>query len=121
MASGATLRVRGLREVQLALNKVNRGAAKTVRDELKRAAEPVAADARERLSRYEGASTNTISPRATGGNVFVTQRARKVTGQRPDFGRLQMVLLEESLEAHEGEIVDRVEDALDRLSSSAGF
>lgn len=118
----ATVRVTGLRETLSALNKINREAAKTVRNELKTAAEPVAATAREKLSRYPGASVKTIGPRAVTRGVYVTQRARKVTGLRGDFGALQMRrVLIPALAEHEDSIVKEVDDALSRLARSAGF
>lgn len=120
MAAG-TVRLRGYREAMRALNKVNRGAGKTVRDELQHAAKPVVDTTKQKLSRYQGASLGTIGPRASVQGVFVTQRARKVTGRRADFGRLQQVALEESLDEHTGEVIEGVEDALDRLTRSAGF
>ena len=117
-----TVRIHGLRELNRALGKVNKDAGRKVRDALKEAAEPVAASARTRLARYPGASTATISPRATTRSVFVTQRKRKVSGLRPDFGTLQMkeVLLP-ALYDHEDDLVDAVEDALDRLGRMQGF
>lgn len=121
MATG-TVRVKGLRELQRSLSKVNKEAAKTVKDELKKVAEPVAATARGKLSRYAGASVSTIGPRVGVAGVFVTQRAKKVTGRRGDFGALTMrTALEPALEEHEDHIVNDVEDALDRLGRSAGF
>lgn len=117
-----TVRIRGLRETIRALNRVNKQVAKQVRDELKRAVEPVAASARDRVGRYPGASTSTIGPKATTRSVFVTQRKRKVTGLRPDFGSLQMREgLLPALAEHEDDIVGQVEDALDRLTRTAGF
>lgn len=120
--TASTLRVKNLRETLRALQKVNKDAGKTIRDDLKEAAEPVASTARAKLSRYVGASVGTIGPRASVRGVFVTQRARKVTGRRADFGALQMRrVLIPALEEHEDEVVDAVEDALDRLGRSAGF
>lgn len=120
--AAATVRVRGLRETQRALNQVNRRAARAVRERLKKAAEPVAVSARERLSRYQGSSVQTISPRASGGNVFVTQRKKRVTGLRPDFGSLTMrEALIPALHEHEDELVQEVEEALDDLGRLAGF
>jgi hypothetical protein len=118
--SGA-VRIRGLRESLRALERVNKGVGKQVKDELKKAAEPVARTAQSKISRYAGAKTSTIGPRASVRGVFVTQRARKVTGLRGDFGTLQMRLLEESLKEHENEIVHDVERAFDRLTRSEGF
>lgn len=116
------VRITGLRETLSALNRVNREAAKIVKAELVKAAEPVAATAREKLSRYPGASTRTIGPRAVTRGVYVTQRARKVTGLRGDFGALQMTrVLIPALEEHEDDLVDAADDALTRLARSAGF
>ena len=120
MAS-ATVRLRNYRETMRALDKVNKGAAKAMKAELVKAAVPVITTVRQKLTRYRGTSLNTIGPRASVKGVFVTQRARKVTGQRPDFGRLQQAALEESLAEHEDETVREVERALDRLADSAGF
>jgi hypothetical protein len=119
--AGGTIRVRGHRELVRALNMVEGNIAKTLRDELKRAAKPVVDASKRKLSRYQGASLGTIGPRASVSGVFVTQRARKVTGERPDFGRLQQVALEEALEEHEEETVRGVEQAFDRLVRSVGF
>lgn len=111
----------GLNETLRALNYVNKQAAKAVKDELKTAVEPVAASARDRISRYEGASLTTIGPRVSTRSVFVTQRARKRTGLRGDFGALQMRHLFGAFAEHETSVVDDVGDALDRLADRAGF
>lgn len=121
MASAA-VRLDGFRELNRALNKINRQAAGGFRNELKPAAEPVAATARSRLSRYPGASLSTIGPRSVTAGVFVTQRARKVTGRRPDFGGIVMrVGLLPALDEHADDVVKAVEDALDRLGRREGF
>jgi hypothetical protein len=117
-----TVRVRGLRETVRALDKINRDAKRVVLAELAMAAEPIAQQARANISRYQGASLNTIRPRAGVGGAYVTQSARKVTGLRGDFGALQMTRgLMPALEDHADEIVPRLERALDRLASSQGF
>lgn len=118
----ATVRIRGLGAAQRALSKVNQGAAKEVRDALKKAADPIVATAKVRLSRYAGASVGTIGPRVAARGVFVTQRAKRVSGLRPDFGALQMFdVLIPALDEHEGDVLKEVEDALDHLGRSAGF
>lgn len=64
----------------------------------------------------------TLAPRASVKGVFVTQRARKVSGKRADFGTLQMTsVLIPALDEHQDEVLDSVEQALDRLGRSAGF
>lgn len=113
--------LRNYRETMSALQKVDRGTAKTVRDELKHAGESVAQEARRRISRYPGAKVSQISPRATNRGVFVTQRARKVTGQHPQFGALQMMHLMEALDDKEDDVIRGVEKAFDRLADQHGF
>jgi hypothetical protein len=120
MAAG-TVRVRGLRELQRDFAKMSKELKKDLRDELKQVAEPVAADAKSKLSRYQGASISTIRPRVTMRSAFVTQGARKVTGLRGDFGVLQMRRLSEALDENKDEVVQGLERMIDKLGSSNGF
>lgn len=114
------VRTRGWRELQRALQRVNREAAKTAREGAKRAAEPVVQSARAKEGKWAGSKPSSIGPRVTVRGVFVTQRARKVTGRRPDFGALQM---EEAfipaLEENEREVERHLEKAFDHLLDSA--
>lgn len=115
------VRVRGLRETVSAFRKYDRALGTELRNELKKAAEPVAASARSKVTRWQGASTK-IAPRASGASVFVRQNARKVTGRRGDFGALQMRrAFIPALQENEEKVLSEVEDALDRFASSAGF
>lgn len=110
------VRLHGLRELQRSLQRVNRAAAKTVRDALKESVEPAVASTKAKEGRWAGASVGTIGARATNRSVFVTQRARKVTGRRPDFGSLQMrEALIPSVWENVNEITRGVERAFDRL------
>lgn len=117
-----TVNVKGYREVLRALNQVDQGTRKSVLDGLKKAAEPVAADARSRLGGYAGLSTGTIAPRAVSTGVYITQKAKKTTGLRPDFGALQMRqgLLPAAYSGQE-KFVEAVDDALGRLINKEGF
>jgi hypothetical protein len=120
--AGETVRVNGLRETVRALDKVNRDAKKVVLAELASAAEPIAATARTKISRYSGASLATIKPRAATKGVFVRQNARKVSGLRADFGALQMTHgLLPALAEHANEIVPGLDRALGRLADSQNF
>jgi hypothetical protein len=93
-----------------------------LRAALRAAAWPVARDIRGREQKWSGASTGTIGPRVTVAGAAVTQRARKVTGKRPDFGRLQMLdAFIPALEAHETEIVTAAEGVLETIYSVGGF
>jgi hypothetical protein len=116
-----TIRVKGLRETQRALGKCEGGLKKEMLLAGKAAAEPVAVSAREKISRYRGASINTIRPRASVRGAFVTQGARKVTGLRGDFGKLQMGLMMDALEEERGHVLEIYELGLYRLTKSAGF
>lgn len=117
-----TVHVKGYREVVRALNRVDSETKKTLLKGMKDAAEPIATDARQKLSRFAGLSTSTIAPRAVTNGVYVTQRAKKRTGQRPDFGSLQMqVGLIPALEDNADDIEDRVDAALGALIRREGF
>jgi hypothetical protein len=118
----AKVHLEGYKETIRALNKINKDAKKRVFVTLATAAEPVAGTARDKISRYQGASLTTIMPRATMRGVFVVQNARKVSGLRPDFGKLQMMEgLIPALDEHEDTIVREVELALDVLGVENGF
>lgn len=122
-ARGAySVRLKGYRETMRALNRVDKETRKTLLDSLKRGADPIAQDARQRLSGYAGLSTATIQPRAVASGVYVTQKRGKKTGTRPDFGSLQMrVGLIPAAAANQDHVRDMVEDAFDRLSRREGF
>jgi hypothetical protein len=86
---GVTVKVSGLREVQRAFRRMSGTLRPELRAALRKAAEPVARDARAK-EKWQGASVSTIGPKVTLAGASVTQRARKVTGARPDYGALQM-------------------------------
>lgn len=118
----ASYRVEGYREAMRALNRMEDGTPKAVKKGLTEVAEPIAETARSLIGRFAGASTQTISPRVTTRGVFVTQRARKVTGRRGDFGGLQMQEgFIPALEQHEGDVAEEIEDAFNRLARMTGF
>lgn len=115
-----TIRLHGYRECMKALTKVDDDTKKVVREALREAAWPVQADTRARIAKYTGVGPVGISVRQRG--VSVEQRKGKVTGQRPDFGALQMrkgfiPALEQNVE----ETVLGVELAIDLLIARAGF
>lgn len=123
MAAGiGTVRIRGLRETQRAFAKMALGIRAELRLHLRKIAEPVAATAKDKLARYDGISLGTIGPRTSVLGAFVTQRARKVTGRRPDFGALQMQEgLIPALQEHAEDIEREALDALDAITREAGF
>lgn len=110
------VRVAGLSEVVRGFRRCAQATSREFQREMKRVAEPVAVSAREKVSRYPGASVGTIVPRAQGvTSVFVTQKARKKTGLRPDFGGVQQRRLDEALNENEKAIERGFEDAADRI------
>lgn len=114
------VRLRGLREFQRAISKASKESRKYVRDGLKEAARPVVESVKAKEGHWPGASIGTIGPKVTTRGVFVTQRARKVTGLRSDFGALQMTqAFIPALDENEDETVRQVERALDRMLDAA--
>jgi hypothetical protein len=120
MAAG-TVRLKGYRETIRALEQIKRGAGKAMLGGLKDAAEPVRQEWISRLQRYQGASTSTIGPKVLTRGILVTQRARKRTGLRGDFGSLQMRHGLAALFDKQDETVKAVEKALDDLTREEGF
>lgn len=111
--------VHGLKELNRSLDNMQR---KDLGNELKEAAEPVVSSARGKVTRYRGASVNTIRAKRAGLRVYVEQSKAKVTGKRGDFGGLQMRnVLEPALSEHEDEIFRRVDAALTRWGNEEGF
>ena len=121
MPQAGTVTVHGLGDVLRGLNKIQRGAHKQVLGQLLESAEPVRRSWAGKLGRYRGASTATLTPKMTTKGVLITQRARKVTGRRSDFGSLQMRHGLSALFEEADETTKAVEKALDELTREAGF
>ena len=70
--------------------KVDAGTRRAMTAGLREAAWPVQSDTKSRLRRYNDISLDTIGIAVRISGVAVIQRAKKTTGERPDFGALQM-------------------------------
>jgi len=117
-----TIRVKGYREAARALQRVNKGAKLALYAGLRDAADPIAQDARSRLSGYQGIKTSSIRPRVGVRGVYITQGAKKTSGLRPDFGSLQMrVGLLPAAYSRQDDIVAKVEEAFLLLTKTQGF
>jgi hypothetical protein len=117
-----TIHVVGYKEAALALNAVNRNSKRVLYAGLRDAARPISDDTRSRLAKYNGISLGTINPSATTRGVSIRQRAKKVTGLRPDFGALQMSQgLIPAAEAGTPGIIPRVEAAYAALITEEGL
>lgn len=114
------VRVRGWREAVSALRKVEGNLGKDFQNEVKEIAEPVRTSAISRISRYTGVSKR-VRTHVIGRGVFVRQNARKVTGKRADFGRLQQRRFDEALNDHSVEIPQKMEKVLDKYIDDAGL
>lgn len=119
--AAATVRIRGLKEVNRAFRRLETGIDKELKDGLKKASEPTAEQARSAISRYPGASTSTIKPYASQKGAVVRQSQRKRTGKHPGFGALQMQHLLAALDDNQDQIMGDVEKLLDHLTREEGF
>ena len=118
MADAVRLNVKGLSDFIKAADAAGRETKKQVRDRLRQVAEPVLADARTKLARYDerSASRLGISIRRAG-TVSVEQRLRRTTGARPDFGVLQMQsALIPALDENTDRVEREFEQALDDIA-----
>ena len=117
-----TIRVKGLRQLLRATDQADKNTKKLVRDELRKAAEPVRAEAMLRFAPYDpkSAARYGISVRRVG-TVAVEQRLRRTTGLHPEFGRLQMrKALVPALEHNTERVVAEIDNALERLTIEWG-
>lgn len=116
------VKVTGLRETQRALRKIDgQLESKLLKEDLKQAVEPVASTAREKIGHYRGARTGRIRPVVMARGVYVRQSEPKRSGLRGDFGSLQWRKLAASLDEREGEVVDNLAKALNRINARAGL
>jgi hypothetical protein len=120
--AASTVKVRGLRELQRDLRKMDGDLDKEVKAELRAAAEIVAVDARARFVPVDARSAAGYRPVVRVRGAAVEQKYRRTTGQHPEFGRLQMTrALEPALDAKQGEVVQRLDKMLGRLGDNSGF
>lgn len=116
----ATVRVEGLRELQRDLKRADQETAKRFRAGLKEVGDPVQEEATDRGSRYRGIGRFVV--RARMATVTVEQSARTVTGERGDFGVLQMrTVLEPALDDRQDEVVERFERLTNEIIDSANL
>lgn len=118
-----TLRVSGLRELHSALKRYDNELKKELERELREAAKIVSVEAAGLFGGVSARAAAGFRPRVRGfGRVAVEQRLGRTTGQRPDFGSLQMrTALLPALEAKQDEVVNHIEGMLDRLGRKEGF
>lgn len=122
MATG-TVYVKGLRELQRDLKKLEKETPKEIDRGLKEAGDVVRDDARPRLARYDARSAAGLRTRTRGfGQVSVEQRLGKTTGQHPEFGVLIMQrALIPALTDNQEEVVRKVDAIIGKLAGETGF
>lgn len=117
-----SVRVENYRETMRALNKVDKGIRDLFKDAFKEVGQPIAEDVAQRLVGFQGISLGTIGPKVTTKGMFITQRKRKVTGKRGDFGSLQMTRgFLPAAEDNQDRVDEELEKVFERLADSAGF
>lgn len=115
--SNTAVRVKGLRELQRALKDADKELRLAVRAELREAGEIVRREGQALFERYSPKSAAGYRVRVRMRGVAVEQSLRRTTGQHPEFGRLQLrEALEPALDAKEGEVMGRLEEALDNVA-----
>lgn len=107
----SSLQITGLRELLAASDQAGKVTKKLVRDDLRRAAEPVRVEATRMLGELqpEAQQRYGISVRKTG-VIAVEGRKRKTTGKRPDWGKVQMrEVLHPAAETEQATVVANLE------------
>ena len=120
--AGATVRVRGLPQLQRAFRSISKDLSREVRSGLKEAAQPVLQEAQALLSPVsaDSAAGYRIVVRARG--VALEQSRKRTTGLRPDWGRFQFGrAMAPAVESKEQEVVNGLEKVLDDLARRNGF
>lgn len=123
MADALGVKTKGLKELRRALKGVDADASKELDNQLKEVAEVVASGARQLFTAIDSRSAAGFKPRLRGfSQVMVTQTRRRKSGQRPDYGSLQMRrALIPALWSNKTNIERRLENMIESVGNSHGF
>ena len=109
-------------EVALAFHRVGTETRRLLRPALKKAAEPVRAEAASRFARYDPRSAAGYKVRVRARGVAVEQSLKRTTGLHPQFGSLQMRQALLPALAEKGDAVrDEIGVMVDMVGIKAGF
>lgn len=112
-----TLRVKGYREFLRATARAEKSVGKETRAAFKEVGEIVRLEAARLFDRFDAKSAAGYRTRVRQKGVAVEQSLRRVTGNRPDYGALQMrEALLPAVEDKERETVKALEDAMDKVA-----
>lgn len=100
-----------------AASRAEKETKRKVRETFREVGDIVKVEAAERFREIDERSAAGYRTVVRRRGVSVEQSLRRTTGQRPDFGALQMrTALEPALEAKEGEVTEAMEDAVDEIA-----
>lgn len=119
----AEVRVEGLRELRSAFRALARDLDKQISRELREVGNIVRDDERDYLTRI-GASRKSrsgIRTQVRGPEVSIEQRYGTVTGKRGDWGARIMSSLAHARSKRRPEVIERLEQMLDRIGRQNGF
>ena len=112
-----TVRIKGYREFIRACDRAGKETKKEVRGTFRKVGDIVREEASSRFRDVSPRSAAGYRTRVRQGGVAVEQSLRRTTGLRPDFGALQMQeALIPALEDKEDEVIEAMDDALDRVA-----
>jgi hypothetical protein len=115
MTAGA-LRVEGYRDLMRTVNRADKTIRRELRKELREGGRIVAEETKQRIGPLSSRSAAGVGVAVRVRGVAVTQRLRKVTGKRPDWGATQMAQgFIPALDAKRDEVEQHLESMLDRL------
>lgn len=109
--------VKGYREFLRACARAEKDTRKEVRAAFREVGDIVRVDAAHRLDELSPKAASGLRTRVRQRGVAVEQSLRRTTGKRPDWGAIQMKdALLPAVESKEGEVVEAMDDAIDRIA-----
>ena len=107
--------VHGYREFMIATQYADKDTKRAVRDELRQVGDIVKHDVQTYFSPISSKTAGGFRTRVRQRSVVVEQSVRKVTGDHPEYGALQMRSLIRAQHTHEDDLVRELEQAMDRV------
>lgn len=106
-----------MKELQRGLKRADDGTDKELRKEFKKVGDLVRVEAMSRFSGYDAGSASGYRTRVRQKGIAVEQSRRKTTGKRKDYAALQnRKAMWPALDAKHDEVVDRLEEAVERIA-----